>query len=265
MGPLRWTGAAGEEGPASPGNQMTFCQTAGTASAQRRHCGPQRWGRVAAMGPDRRAPAPPAVPGRLLALARQPKAPRVPPPPPRPPRERLTIFSGGGHGFCWLCGPAFCSRRAGSGAAEPCGVCCDAGGAPAGAAVLMGSVVSAYPLTTRMLPVGGGAGAGPPGTAPRRTQQSPQHQGHLVAGRVTAPAGAAVRGAGARCAARGRGARRGGAVRGAGARCAARGRGARRGAAVQPHGTRRVGQVLPVVQLLRAIVPIGPRGPAIPF
>ena len=30
----------------------------------------------------------------------------------------------------------------------------------------------------KMLPVGGGAGAGPPGMARRRTQQSPQHQGH---------------------------------------------------------------------------------------
>ncbi len=33
-----------------------------------------------------------------------------------------------------------------------------------------------------MLPVGGGAGAGPAGAARRRAQQSPQHQGHLVTG-----------------------------------------------------------------------------------
>ena len=33
-----------------------------------------------------------------------------------------------------------------------------------------------------MLPVGGGAGAGLPGTAQRRTQESPQHQGHLLTG-----------------------------------------------------------------------------------
>ena len=37
------------------------------------------------------------------------------------------------------------------GAAELCWGCCDAGGAPAGAAVLMGSVFSGYPLTLKML------------------------------------------------------------------------------------------------------------------
>ena len=112
------------------------------------------------------------------------------------------------------------------GAAEPCWVCCDAGGAPARVTGAYGERIQRISL--KMLPVGGGAGAGPPGTAGRRTQQSPQHQGHLVAGQATAPAGRGVGRAdpGRRCAARGRGARRGGAVRGAGARCAARGGGA---------------------------------------
>ena len=86
-----------------------------------------------------------------------------------------------------------------------------------------------------------GADAGSPGTARRMTQQSPQPQGHLVAGRATAPARAAVRGAGAAvrgagAAVRGAGAAvrgAGAAVRGAGA--AVRGAGAgRSGAAAQP-------------------------------
>ena len=46
-----------------------------------------------------------------------------------------------------------------------------------------------------MLPIGGRAGAGPPGTARRMTQQSPQHQGHLVTG----PGHSARGGGGARC------------------------------------------------------------------
>ena len=42
-----------------------------------------------------------------------------------------------------------------------------------------------------MLPVGGGAGAGPPGTARRMTQRSPQHQEHLVTGPGHSARGAA--------------------------------------------------------------------------
>ena len=77
---------------------------------------------------------------------------------------------------CCGCG---CWRRAGSGAAEPCWVCCDRWRCP-------GRGAGAYRersqrISLRMLPVDGGAGAGPPGTARRMTQQSPQHQGYLVA------------------------------------------------------------------------------------
>ena len=43
------------------------------------------------------------------------------------------------------CGRMWVLARTGVGAAEPCWVCCDAGGAPAGAPVLMGSVISGYP------------------------------------------------------------------------------------------------------------------------
>jgi hypothetical protein len=104
-----------------------------------------------------------------------------------------------------------CWRWAGVGAAEPCWVCCDAGGAPGRGTGAYGERFQRIAL--RMLPVGRGVGAGPPGAARRMTQQSPQHQGHLVTGSGHSARGAAVRGVGA-------------AVRGAGA--------GRSGAAAQP-------------------------------
>ena len=51
-------------------------------------------------------------------------------------------------------------------------------------------------ISLKMLPIGVGAGAGPPGTARRMTQRSPQHQGHLVTGPGHSTPGTAVRGAG---------------------------------------------------------------------
>ena len=111
-------------------------------------------------------------------------------------------------GRMWVLAPGWI------GAAGLCWVCCDAGGTRAGAAVLTGE--RSQRISLKMLPVGGGAGAGPPGAARRMTRQSPQHQGHLVTGAGYSAGGAAARGAR-------------GAVRGAG-------RGARRGAAVQPTG-----------------------------
>ena len=84
--------------------------------------------------------------------------------------------------LAWWWAGCGCWRRAGLGAAEPCWVCCGAGGAPAAARVPMGRGTGAYGersqrISLKMLPVGRGAGAGPPGTARRMTQQSPQHQG----------------------------------------------------------------------------------------
>ena len=108
----------------------------------------------------------------------------------------VTLPAGAGKCRAGSLGPVWRRGSCASGHAEPCWVCCDAGGAPAGSPVPMGS--GSQRISLKMLPVGRGCGrraAGPPGTARRMTQQSPQHQGHLLTGPGHSARGAAARGA----------------------------------------------------------------------